>query len=309
MNFNHLKVFASVAKTLSYSKAGEELHISQPTVSVQVKKLENELGISLFEQIGKKIFLTEAGATLYSYAKKIFDLADIAEDAVANLKGLKKGNLSVGAGTTAGIYILPGISKSFEQLNQGVEINLTIYSSQVIQDMVISNELEYAIIGEGVGLVPDELCVHPLITDELMAISSPEHPLAQLESISIQDLLKKRLVIRQKGSSTRDTLEERLQSLNLELKASMQFNCVEAIKKAVEAKLGVSIVSKYAISSEIKSGTLTILNVTGIDLKRNINLIYHKEKRFSPLGKAFLEFVTAEICGLSWCPNNNSGTR
>lgn len=297
MNFNHLRVFSTVAKTLSYSKAGEELHISQPTVSVQVKKLENELGISLFEQIGKKIFLTEAGTTLYSYAKKIFDLADIAEDAVGNLKGLKKGTLSVGAGTTAGIYILPGISKSFEQLNQGVEINLTIYSSQIIQEMVLSNDLEYAFIGESVDLVPDELCVHPLITDELMAIASPEHPLAQLQTISIQDLLKQRLVIRQKGSSTRDTLEARVKSLNLELKASMQFNCVEAIKKAVEAKLGVSIVSKYAISSEIKSGTLKILNVTGIDLKRNINLIYHKEKRFSPVGKSFLEFVAAEICG------------
>lgn len=292
MNFNHLRVFMTVAQTLNYSKAGEELHISQPTVSVQVQKLEEQLGIDLFEQIGKKIYLTEAGQILYNYAKKIFDLADIAKDTMTDLKGLKRGNISVGASTTAGIYILPKITKSFEQLNQGVEINLTIYNSQVIQDLVLSNQLEYGIVGESIGTAPEDLCIKPLTRDELVAIVSPEHPLANVESLTIQDLLKQRLVLRQKGSSTREILEARARSLGLELKASMQFNCVEAIKKAVEAKLGVSIVSRFAISSELASQTLTVINVTGINLERNINLVYHKEKRFSPLGKAFLDFVT-----------------
>lgn len=291
MNFNHLRVFMTVAQTLSYSKAGEELHISQPTVSVQVQKLEEQLGIELFEQIGKKIHLTEAGHTLYTYAKKIFDLADIAKDTMTDLKGLKRGNISVGAGTTAGIYILPTLTKSFEQLNEGVEINLTIYNSQVIRDLVLSNQLEYGIVGESTGIAPDDLSTQPFSKDELVAVVSPEHPLAQVGTITIQELLKQRLVIRQKGSSSRDILEARANSLGLELRASMQFNCVEAIKKAVEAKLGVSIVSKYAISSELKSGTLTVINVTGINLQRELNLIYHKEKRFSPLGKAFLDFV------------------
>lgn len=295
MNFNHLKVFASVAQTLNYSKAAEELHISQPTVSVQVQKLEEDLGIDLFEQIGKKIYLTEAGQTLYSYAKKIFGLSDIAKEAIQDLRGLKKGSISVGASTTAGIYILPKISRSFEQQNQGVEINLTIYNSQVIQDLVLSNQLEYAIIGDGVGTIPNDLFKQSICEDELVAIVSPEHPLAQVGNITIEDLLKQRLVIRQKGSSTRDILEERARKLNLELKASMQFNCVEAIKKAVESKLGVSIVTKHAIASELKSGTLTVINVTGIDLKRKLNLIYHKEKRFSPLGKAFLDFLQEHI--------------
>ncbi len=291
MNFNHLRVFMAVAQTLSYSKAAEELHISQPTVSVQVQKLEEHLGIELFEQIGKKIYLTEAGQVLYSYTKKIFDLADIAEDTMSDLKGLKKGSISVGASTTAGIYILPKITKSFEQLNQGVEINLTIFNSGIIQNLVLSNQLEFGIVGETTDTVPDDLCIQPLNTDELVAIVSPEHELAKMKTITIQQLLKQRLVIRQKGSSTRDILEARANPLGLQLKASMQFNCVEAIKKAVEAKLGVSIVSKYAISSELKSGTLTVIDVTGINLKRKLNLIYHKEKRFSPLGKAFLDFV------------------
>jgi len=295
MNFNHLRVFVAVAQTLNYSKAGEALHISQPTVSVQVKKLEEELGIDLFEQIGKKIYLTEAGQTLYTYAKKIFGLADIAKEAIEDLRGLNKGTISVGASTTAGIYILPQISKSFEHQNQGVEINLTIYNSQVIQDMVLTNQLEYAIIGDGVGIIPSDLYMLPICNDELVAVVSPEHPLARVRSIAIEDLLKQRLVLRQKGSSTRDILEERAGRLGLELKASMQFNCVEAIKKAVEAKLGVSIVTKHAIASELKSGTLTVVNVIGIDLKRKLNLIYHKEKRFSPLGKAFLEFVQKAI--------------
>lgn len=295
MNFNHLRVFVAVAQTLNYSKAGEELHISQPTVSVQVQKLEEELGIDLFEQLGKKIYLTEAGHTLYTYAKKIFGLADIAKEAIEDLRGLKKGSISVGASTTAGIYILPQIIKSFEHQNQGVEINLTIYNSQVIQDLVLSNQLEYAIVGEEVGIIPNDLFIKPVCTDELVGIVSPEHPLAKVGSIAIEELLKQRLVVRQRGSSTRDILEERARRLNLELKASMQFNCVEAIKKAVEAKLGVSIVTKHAIASELKSGTLTVINVTGIDLKRNLNLIYHKEKRFSPLGKTFLDFVQKEI--------------
>lgn len=291
MNFNHLRVFMTVAQTLSYSKAAGELHISQPTVSVQVQKLEEQLGIELFEQIGKKIYLTEAGEILYAYAKKIFDLANIAEDTMTDLRGLKKGTLSVGASTTAGIYILPKITKSFEQLNQGVEINLTIFNSQIIQNLVLSNQLEYGFAGESIEAVRDDLCIEPLTTDELVAIVSPEHELAKVRTITIQELLKKRLVLRQKGSSTRDILEARATSLGLQLKASMQFNCVEAIKKAVEAKLGVSIVSKHALSAELISGTLTVINVTGIDLKRKLNLIYHKEKRFSPLGKAFLDFV------------------
>jgi len=291
LNFNHLRVFMAVAQALSYSKAGEELHVSQPTVSVQVQKLEEQLGIDLFEQMGKKIYLTEAGQILYAYAIKIFDLADIAKDTMRDLRGIKKGSLSIGASTTVGIHILPKIIKSFEQLNQGVEINLSIYNSQVIQDLVLSNQLEYGVVGEGAGFVPYELYSELLTIDELVAIVSPEHELAKVRTITIQELLKQRMVIRQKGSSTRDILEARANALGLQLKASMQFNCVEAIKKAVEAKLGVSVVSKHSISSEITSGTLTVINVTGINLKRKLNLIYHKEKRFSPLGKALLDFV------------------
>jgi len=150
---------------------------------------------------------------LYSYGKKIFDLADIAKDTMNDLKGLKKGSISVGASTTAGIYILPKITKSFEQLNQGVEINLTIYNSQVIQDLVLSNQLEYGIVGESIGIIPDDLCVKPLTKDELVAVVSPEHPLAQVRTITIKELLKQRLVIRQKGSSTRDILEARAKLL------------------------------------------------------------------------------------------------
>lgn len=295
MNINHLRIFYFVARTLSFSKAAEELHISQPTVSVQVKKLEEELGIDLFEQIGKKIFLTSAGEILNRYAKKIFYFEAEAENELREIRGIKKGKLKIGASTTPGIYILPELIKSFEEQHDGVEINLTIYNSNVIQDLVMANELEYAIIGENIEWPPEELVVEHLVDDELVAIASPEHPLAKKGNIQIKDLVSQRLVLRQKGSSTREILEARTRDLGLELKASMQFNCVEAIKKAIEAKLGVSIVSSRAIKAEIKNGTLKPLNLSGINLKRKLNLIYHKEKRFSPLGREFLTFVTNEL--------------
>ncbi|MDA8210268.1 MAG: selenium metabolism-associated LysR family transcriptional regulator [Clostridia bacterium] len=291
MNFNHLKVFLVVAKNLSYSRAAEELFISQPTVSIQVKKLEEELGIDLFEQLGKKIYLTEAGKLLYSYVNRIFSLAVEAELAVQELKGLCSGQLVIGASTTPGIYLLPEIIGSFQELYPGLGISLEISNTHKVQEQLLLNQLDLGVVGEELMLDP-QLQIEPLIEDELVVIVAAGHPLAERQSITLEELFQQRLILRERGSSTREVLEEKVRHQGNKLKVAMQLSSVEAIKQAVAANLGVSIVSKLSVGLELGAGVLSILSFSDVQLVRQINLAYHKDKKISPAVREFMRYLS-----------------
>lgn len=291
MNFNHLRVFLVVAKNLSYSRAAEELFISQPTVSIQVKKLEEELGIDLFEQLGKKIYLTEAGKLLYSYVNRIFSLAVEAELAVQELKGICSGQLVIGASTTPGIYLLPEIIGSFQELYPGLGISLEISNTHKVQEQLLLNQLDLGVVGEELMMDP-QLQIEPLIEDELVVIVAAGHPLAERQSITLEELLQQRLILRERGSSTREVLEEKVRHQGNQLKVAMQLSSVEAIKQAVAANLGVSIVSKLSVGLELGAGVLSILSFSDVQLVRQINLAYHKDKKISPAVREFMSYLS-----------------
>lgn len=290
MNFNYLKVFRAAAKNLNYSRAAEELYISQPTVSIQVKKLEEELGLDLFEQFGKKIYLTQAGELLYSYANKIFALAEDAKATIEELKGLKAGRLLIGASTTPGIYLLPAIIASFQETYPNLEISLEISNTHAVQERLLANQLDLGIVGEEL-LVDPNLHVEALTEDELVIIAAPNNPLTAGKPVVMQDVLDQRLILRERGSSTREVLEEKIREIGGRLKVSMQLGSVEAIKQAVAANLGISVVSKFAIALEVSTGVLQTLTVPGLHLARQINLVYHKDKRLSKGALGFISYL------------------
>jgi DNA-binding transcriptional LysR family regulator len=293
VNFNHLKVFWAVAKNLNYTRAAEELYLSQSTVSIQVKKLEEELGIELLEQLGKKIYLTQAGVSLLSYASRIFTLATEAEFTIQELKGIRSGRLVIGASTTPGIYFLPAIIGSFQTIYPNLEVSLEISNTHTVQEQLLLNQLDLGVVGEEMAM-DSQLEIEPLFEDELVLIVSIGHPLAKRETVSLQELLQQRLILRERGSSTREVLEEKVRARGSHLTVAMQLKSVEAIKQAVAANLGVSVVSNLAVGLEVGAGVLRILSVGDMQFVRRINLAYHKDKHLSPAARMFMSYLTTQ---------------
>lgn len=293
MNFNHLKAFWAVAKNLSYSEAARELYVSQSTVSIQVNKLEQALGIELFEQIGRKVYLTRAGEELYRYADRIFSLAEQAKLSIQEMQGLNTGRLVIGASTTPGIYLLPPIISSFQRKYPSLEVSLEISNTHKVQEQLLANELDLGIVGQ--ELVNENLHIELLLHDELVVITSPCDELAGQSSVSIGDLSNHRLILREPGSNTREILEERARQQGVELKASMQLSSVEAIKKAVMANLGISVVSRLALELELNSGVLKALSFSDHQLSREINLVYHQDKKLMPATQEFVSYLKQRL--------------
>ena len=287
MNFNHLRVFQAVAENLSYTQAAEKLFVSQSTVSIQIKKLEEELEVDLFEQFGKKIYLTEAGERLFTYTNRIFSLVVDAKLALRDLKGLNMGKLVIGASTTPGSYILPTVIGSFQEKYPNIDISLEISNTHQVQKKILANKLDFGVVGEEFIMDP-LLEVEPLLDDELVVIVPKGHLLAERQSITSEELLQHRFILRERGSSTREVFEEKINIKDKTLKVALQLNSLEAIKQAVVANLRISIVSKFAAEREVAAGRLFILRLTDLELIRQINLVYHKDKKLSPIVKKFM---------------------
>jgi DNA-binding transcriptional LysR family regulator len=287
INANHLKVFNSVATNLSFSRAAEELYTSQPSVSTQIKKLEEYLSIRLFEQHGKKVFLTEAGTTLFLYSQKVFSLIDEAVHAIEELKGGHKGRLLIGASTTPGVYLLPKILGTYKSMYPGIVPKLEIANSQRIVEMVNTNKLDIGIVGEEI-ITPPELHVEPWLKDELFLIVPDQHPWTNKASVHVRDLEHEQFIFRERGSSTRSIIENILANHGLKVSIALELNNTEAVKQAVSAGLGVSIVSGFSV---IGHSGIVCLPIEGLGFYRMFNIIYHKNKIFSPATKSFSAFL------------------
>lgn len=290
MNINHLRLFYAVAKAQSFSKAAEDIFVSQPSISVQVKNLEQELGVKLYRQVGRKIVLTDIGITVYQYAKKVFQLVDELDVYIQDYKGLNKGRLLVGASTTPGIYILPKILGQFKKAFSSIEIILDIGNSQEIENKILTNQLEIALVGGDTSDNPN-LEVKTITHDDLVVVVSIDHELAKSNTVTLDDILNEPFVVREPGSSTRIALESRLQELGRKIKINMQFGSLEAIKQAVAANLGVSVLSRFVIDQEVCSGHLHIVHIPELEITRNVNVIFPKDKRLSAPTTAFLRLL------------------
>lgn len=299
LNLNHLYLFFRVAEQQHFTRAAEELFISQPAVSKQVRELEQSLGLALFESNARrKVQLTPAGQTIYEHAARVFGLVEDMERVVDDIKGLRQGRLAVGASTTIGIYILPPLLGRYNAAYPHIDLFLDIANNEQIQHKVVTRQLELGLVE---GFVSgSELSALEWQSDELVLICAPDHPLCQKaaeSSLTIKEVLTYPLILREEGSGTRDVLEKALLDYKLSWNLGMELGSTEAIKRVVAAGVGISFVSYNTIELEEAAGKLVRLPVSDLELKRILWLVYRPDRHFSPAGLAFLQELQVLLPG------------
>ncbi len=286
MNFQRLKVFHTVARLRSFSRAAEELYTSQPNVSKRVRQLEVELGTALFHRLGGGIELTDAGRAVYRYAQQVFDLTGEMQRTLAELEDLERGYLRLGASSTPGIYLLPQIVAAFGRHYPGLEVTLSIGNSSQVVDEILTGRIDLGFVGgfvEAAGLQ-----IQPFVSDEIVLITAKEHRLAEQTNVSAEDLASEIFIVREAGSDTCQVMNNTLETLGIKPRRTLEMNGCEAVKRAVAAGLGLSFVSRCAIDLELEQKVLTVLQGPGLGLSRQLHIISRKDARLSPGALAFL---------------------
>ena len=284
-----LEVFLSVAKHLNYTRAGEELNLSQPSVSIRIKQLENELGMKLFEQLGKKVALTDAGLLLVSHARRVIAAIQDAKQALEELQGLERGSLRIGASTTPGMYLIPQIIARFKERYPKIEVHLGIKDTKQVEEGVIRNEFDFGFVGG--HLVGDAVEVLAWVTDQLALVVGPKHPLAKKKSIKAEDLRKEKFILRELGSATRSTIASHLQKSSLAVQTVMEMENPESVKKAVQSGLGIAFISKFAVEIELRAKTLVAVRIHGLDIRRELKIVHRKDKHLSRAAQTFISMA------------------
>ena len=289
MEVRDLQVFISAAKHLNYTRAGEEVHLSQPSVSVRIKQLELELGVKLFEQLGKKVGLTEAGQLFLPYAHRVITAVADARHAIEDLQGLQRGSLKIGASTTPGMYIIPRTIAQFKELHPHIDVHLNIRDTREIEAGVIRNEFDFGFVGG--HLAGDEIDVLSWLTDELVLIVPPAHRLARKKIVKREDLAKENFIGRELGSATRAVVVNHLREWDLQLQTIIEMENPESLKKAVQSGLGIAFISKFAVESEVKAKTLAKIRIPKLTINRELKIVYRKDKHLGHAARTFIELA------------------
>jgi DNA-binding transcriptional LysR family regulator len=292
LSLRQFEVFLAVARAKSFRGAAEVLHLSQPALSQHVAELERELGTRLFDRLRRSVALTEAGRILEDHALRLFATLTSAREAIAELGGLKRGSLLVGASTTPGIYVLPAVVASFQRRHPGITLSLQIANSAVIEERIRGNENDLGVVG-GHVLHPGEECLASGLLDELVLIVSADHPWARRREIAPTLLADQRVLVREKGSATRQVAERALQHAGVTVGASMELGHTEAIKQGVMAGLGVALVSVHAVRGDVASGRLRALRLKGMRIRRHFHVIHNEARTLSASARAFLDLLGA----------------
>ncbi len=295
LTLRQLRAFGAVARHLSFTRAAEELNLSQPAVSMQVKQLEGQVGQSLFEQMGKKIYLTEAGREVYHYAKEIIGEIGNMEAALASLQGIEHGTLSISVATTAH-YFAPKLLSIFYKRFPGVDIRLDVTNRETLLSQLSENVVDMVIMGQpprGIEVEYGEFMENPLVV-----IAPPDHQFSKERSIPVNRLSDETFIVREKGSGTRSAMERFFKQHKMELKTGMEVSSDEAIKQSVQAGLGLSIMSRDATQMEIQLGRLCIPDVLHFPIIRHWYVVHRKGKRLSPVATAFRDFLLNEAAAI-----------
>jgi len=270
-------------------RAAEVLHISQPAVSRQIAQLERALGIPLFDRVGRRLRLTPAGEIVRNYADRIFGLSEDLHRALGDLKGLQRGRLMLGASTTVGEYLLPRAMGRFREAHPGVELVLEIANTEQILDRLLRHGFDLGFVGTTVQHPAIE--VEPYLPDDVVVISAPTHALAGRRLVPAAALNSEPFIVREAGSATRATGEAAAGRAGVELSVVMELGSNDAVKEAVAAGLGLGLISRHAVQSELRAGELTILPVRGWVGRRQLSIIYSRGRQLHGLARAFLESV------------------
>jgi Transcriptional regulator len=286
-----LKVFEAVARHRSYSRAAEELHLTQPAVSTQVGKLEEHAGLPLFEQLGKKIHLTPAGTQMLQCSREIIQKFQEAEEAMAQFKGVSGGRLNVTV-ISAGDYFFPRLLVEFAQRHDSVTLNFDVCNREELLAQLKDNLTDLAVMvrpPEDLDTLAEPFAPHPYVI-----VAAPGHPLARTPRIPLARVIREPFVVREKGSDTWNSLADAMGPSLPELNIGMEIRSTETIKQAVIAGMGVSFLSAHTVSRELQAGSLVVLDVQGLPLMLHWYVVHRRTKRLPPVAQAFLRFLQDE---------------
>jgi len=286
MNPHLLRTFLAVRKHRSYTRAAEEVFRTQPAVSRQMRQLEEELGVRLFEQVGKSLHLTDAGETLAVEAGKLLGAMERSAEAVRSHRSAGRGSLRIGASTTPGFYLLPEILGRFHRRYPDVALHYRVENSLRIEQMLIRNELDLGFVGG--HLAAGELILAPFVKDTIVCFAAPSHPLAKARSVGPDRLEEELWVLREQGSATRRIFEDWLSSRKVALRKVIELSCPESCKALVCAGVGLSFMSVHGLRADFRAGRVVRIPVRGLSLSRPICLARHADKRDTSVMETFL---------------------
>jgi LysR family transcriptional regulator, low CO2-responsive transcriptional regulator len=285
MTFTQLRTFLAVARHHGISHATRELALTQSAVSRQILNLEASLGVQLFVRRGRRLVLTEAGQTLEDHARRAAQVMTDARNAIDGLKGLVRGRLRIAAASTIGIYVLPRVLGDFKVRYPGVEVSLSITNKEQVMRGLLGAAWELGFVGPPVPF--PELALEEYVRDEMVLIVSPRHALAGRASVAARQLEREAFIMREQGSGTREVIEREMRRARVPLRAAMEFGSTEAVKEAVAANLGVSVVSAHAVTQEVKLGRLRTARIADLNLRHAFCLLYLKNVPLSPAATVF----------------------
>jgi len=288
---HQLKVFETVARLTSITRAAEELSLTQPTVSMQIKQLTQNIGVPLFEQIGKKLYLTQAGQELVITCREIFNELARFEMKIGDFQGMKQGKLRLATITTTK-YFMPRAIAPFCQLYPGVDVALEITNHERVLERLNENLDDLYIISK----VPNRLDValHPFLENPLVVIAPKNHPLAQEKNIPITRLHNEQFIMRERGSGTRAAVEQLFAQHGVSVKVRLELGGNEAIKQAIGVGLGISVLSQHTFTPEAAMSGLIILDVQHFPIERHWYVVYPADKQLSILASTFFDFLQKE---------------
>jgi DNA-binding transcriptional LysR family regulator len=289
MTFYQLVYFRKVAETKSISRAAEELLITQPAISKQIRALEDELGERLFDRIGKRVFLTKAGEVLLAYAEKILRSLEEAKTAVRDLSEECSGELVIGTSDHISLYRLPGILKAYITAFPKVDLKLRCHRSETILEMVGKNLVDIGVIT--LPQVSANLISRVIWTDSMSLVFPKSHPLAVLKKIRLKDIVRYGMILPETGTTTRKNIDASFVKKRLLPNVTMEVAYLETIKGLVKAGLGVSILPDKAVEQEVKSGAIVKANIQDANFSRDLGVVYLKDKFLSRPAKEFLKFL------------------
>ena len=296
VTLRQLQVFAAVARHLSHSRASEELYLTQPAVSMQIKQLERSIGLPLFEQMGKQIHLTEAGKEMLRYSRNISQQLEEMEAVFSEMKGLERGRLNISAVSTAN-YFMPQLLAKFIQLHPQIQVSLHVANSDAVLKQLTDNVADFAIMGqppEGADMSSESFMQNPLVV-----IAAPKHALAKMRRIKPRQLAQETFLLREQGSGTRGVVERFFASHRMALPAHMEMDTNEAIKQSVQAGMGLGIISRHGIELELEAKRLIVLDVEHFPIVRHWHIVHRKGKRLSTASQAFKKFLLTEAEALA----------
>jgi len=288
VTMRQLKVFEAIARHLSFTRAAGELHLTQPTVSMQIKKLSDDVGLPLYEQIGKQIHLTDAGRELFGACRDILGRVEQLEMAFSEMKGVKKGRLRLAVVTTAK-YFAPQMLGLFSQKYPGVEVSLKIVNREEAFERIRHNEDDLYILGQP----PEDLDIESaaFLENPLVVLASRDHPLAHQKSIPLKRLAEEPFLVREPESGTRQAFERLMKKHGYKVNIKMEIGSNEAIKHAVSGGLGLAVLSHHSIKLDQSHGAIAVLDVQNFPIRRHWYIAYPRPKQLSVVARTFLEFL------------------